>query len=38
MTFDELDTRLRVYETAHDHCILPGLLMIARLDWRALPA
>lgn len=34
MTFDELDTRLRVYETAHDHCVLPGLFMIARLDGR----
>lgn len=34
MTFDEMDTRLRVYETAHDHCVLPGLFMIVRLDGR----
>jgi tRNA(His) 5'-end guanylyltransferase len=34
MTFDELDTRLRVYETAHDHCVLPRLFIIVRLDGR----
>lgn len=34
MTFDELDTRMRVFETAHDHCVLPGLHMVARLDGR----
>jgi hypothetical protein len=26
MTFDELDRRLRVFETAHDHCALPGFV------------
>lgn len=35
MKFDELDKRMRVYETAHDHCILPGLYMVARLDGRS---
>lgn len=34
MKFDELDKRLRVYETAHDHCVLPGLHIVARLDGR----
>lgn len=34
MTFDALDARMRVYETAHDHCVLPGLHMVARLDGR----
>jgi tRNA(His) 5'-end guanylyltransferase len=34
MKFDELDGRMRVYETAHDQCVLPGLHMVARLDGR----
>jgi tRNA(His) 5'-end guanylyltransferase len=34
MKFDELDGTMRVYETAHDHCVLPGLYMVARLDGR----
>ena len=34
MNFDELDQRLRVFETAHDHCALPGLYLVARLDGR----
>ena len=34
MEFDELDERMRVFETAHDHCVLPGLTMVARLDGR----
>ncbi|MEZ4735146.1 MAG: tRNA(His) guanylyltransferase Thg1 family protein [Caldilineaceae bacterium] len=35
MTFDELDQTMRVFETAHDHCVLPGLYMVARLDGRS---
>src|SRR5262249_48081483 len=35
MKFDELDDRMRVYETAHDLCVLPGLYMVARLDGRS---
>lgn len=35
MKFDALDKRLRVFETAHDHCVLPGLFIVARLDGRA---
>ncbi len=34
MRFDELDTRMRRYETAHDHCVLPGIYMVARIDGR----
>lgn len=34
MKFDELDTRMRVFETAHDHCALPALYLVARLDGR----
>ena len=36
MKFDDLDAKMRVYETSHDHCVLPGLYMVARLDGRAL--
>jgi tRNA(His) guanylyltransferase len=35
MKFDELDEMMRVYETAHDLCVLPGLHMVARLDGRS---
>lgn len=34
MNFDELDRRMRIFETAHDHRVLPGLYMVARLDGR----
>jgi tRNA(His) 5'-end guanylyltransferase len=34
MKFDDLDARLRVFETAHDHCALPGIYLVARLDGR----
>jgi tRNA(His) 5'-end guanylyltransferase len=35
MKFEQLDRRMRVYETAHDHCVLPGLHMVARIDGRS---
>ena len=35
MKFDELDEWMRVFETAHDLCVLPGLYMVARLDGRS---
>jgi tRNA(His) guanylyltransferase len=35
MKFDELDDKMRVFETAHDLCVLPGLYMVARLDGRS---
>jgi tRNA(His) 5'-end guanylyltransferase len=34
MKFDDLDSKMRVFETAHDHCVLPGLWMVARIDGR----
>lgn len=34
MKFDELDAKMRIYETAHDLCVLPGIHMVARLDGR----
>jgi tRNA(His) 5'-end guanylyltransferase len=35
MKFDELDAKMRVFETAHDHCVLPGIYIVARLDGRS---
>jgi tRNA(His) 5'-end guanylyltransferase len=34
MKFDELDEMMRVYETAHDYCVLPEIYMAARVDGR----
>jgi tRNA(His) 5'-end guanylyltransferase len=34
MKFDDLDAEMRVYETAHDHCVLPGIHIVVRLDGR----
>ncbi len=34
MKFEELDEKMRVYETAHDVCVLPGMYMVARIDGR----
>ena len=35
MKFDELDSRMRTFEVAHDHCVLPGIYIVARLDGRS---
>ncbi|MGZ8216425.1 tRNA(His) guanylyltransferase Thg1 family protein [Methylomagnum sp.] len=35
MKFDDLDKKMRIFETAHDHCVLPELYMVARLDGRS---
>jgi tRNA(His) 5'-end guanylyltransferase len=35
MKFDDLDQRMRVFETAADYCVLPGIYMIARIDGRS---
>lgn len=35
MKFDDLDKRLRIYETNHDICVLPGIYMVARIDGRS---
>jgi len=34
MNFDKLDQRMRIFETAHDQCVLPGIFLVARLDGR----
>ena len=35
MKFNELDAKMRVYESAHDFCIPPELYMVARIDGRS---
>lgn len=35
MKLDDLETRMRIFETAHDHCVLPGIFMVARIDGRS---
>lgn len=35
MKFDDLDSRMRVFETAHDHRVLPGMFIVARIDGRS---
>jgi tRNA(His) guanylyltransferase len=35
MKFDDLDTKMRVFETAADTCVLPEVYMVARLDGRS---
>jgi tRNA(His) 5'-end guanylyltransferase len=35
MKFDELDAQMRVYETAHDLCVLPEMYIVTRLDGRS---
>lgn len=34
MKFDELDSKMRVYETTQDRCVLPNMYMVARIDGR----
>ncbi|HWX42379.1 MAG TPA: tRNA(His) guanylyltransferase Thg1 family protein, partial [Blastocatellia bacterium] len=34
MKFDDLDARMRLFETAYDLCVLPGIYMVARIDGR----
>lgn len=34
MKFDDLDKKMRVYETTHDFSVLPGMYMVARIDGR----
>lgn len=35
MKCDDLDARMRIFETAHDYCVLPDIHMVARLDGRS---
>jgi len=34
MKFDDLDAKMRRFETAQDHCVLPDIFMVARIDGR----
>jgi len=34
-SFEHLDRRMRVFETAHDHCVLPGVHIVVRIDGRS---
>ncbi|WP_249219612.1 tRNA(His) guanylyltransferase Thg1 family protein [Chitinophaga sp. HK235] len=34
MKFDELDKKMRVYESANDMVVLPGMYIVARIDGR----
>ncbi len=34
MKFDDIDKKMRVFETMHDICIIPGIYIVARLDGR----
>jgi len=34
MKFDDLDQKMRVYETSQDQYVLPGIYMVARIDGR----
>ncbi len=35
MKFNDLDLKMRVYETSHDRCILPDIYIVARIDGRS---
>ena len=35
MKFDDLDKKMRVFETSADLCVLPSMYMVARLDGRS---
>lgn len=34
MNFDDLDKKMRLYETANDRCVVPEMYMVARIDGR----
>ena len=34
MNFDDVDAKMRVFETAHDVCVPPGIHVVVRLDGR----
>jgi len=34
MRFDDLDKKMRIYETTHDLCVSPQVFMVARIDGR----
>lgn len=34
MKFDDLDKKMRIFETARDYCIMPGTYIVTRMDGR----
>jgi tRNA(His) guanylyltransferase len=34
MKFDDLDDKMRIYETSQDRCVLPNMYIVARIDGR----
>jgi tRNA(His) guanylyltransferase len=34
MNFDEIDKRMRIFETAHDFRVMPGIFVVVRVDGR----
>lgn len=34
MKFDDLDKKMRVYETSRDYCVIPGIFIVTRIDGR----
>ena len=35
MKFDDLDQKMRLFESANDQCVLPGIWIVARIDGRS---
>ncbi len=35
MKFDDLDNKMRIYETYQDRCVLPNIYIVARIDGRS---
>ena len=35
MKFDDLDDKMRIYETSQDRCVLPNMYIVARIDGRS---
>lgn len=35
MKFDDLDQKMRIFETSHDRSVLPGMYIVARIDGRS---
>ncbi|MET3500387.1 tRNA(His) 5'-end guanylyltransferase [Mucilaginibacter rubeus] len=35
MKFDDLDEKMRIYETSQDRCVLPDMYIVARIDGRS---
>ncbi len=35
MKFDDLDSKMRIYETSQDRCVVPSMYIVARIDGRS---